>query len=113
MDDAHQSSTTITVKGLRTPLPLFCISSTHETTTYTWEKLGQPGVSFPSQPVIYVNEIGLYRCQLTDSFDDTTVESNIISVEVKPGKFNIQFIAYMLSIQSIIFYLHVAVHCQW
>ena len=83
---AHQSLTTITVKGLKSPLPLFCISPTHETTKYTWEKLGQPSVSFPSEPVIYVNEVGLYRCQLTDNFDETTVESNIISVEVKPGK---------------------------
>ncbi len=75
----------MTVKSLLSPIPLYCVSSEHATTIYKWHKLGQPQFTFPPTPVVYVAEVGLYKCEMTDHLNDVTMESSVVAVEVEPG----------------------------
>ena len=53
---------------------LYCVSSTHGHCEYTWRKIGEvdhDGKCFPSTPVIYVKEGGLYQCAVKTGSDKT------------------------------------------
>lgn len=79
---AYQSPSNIKVDKLHRPIPLICIAIQHEYATYEWTKLGS-NVSYPSTPVIHINEIGLYQCHVTCG--DMNADSMVMSVEVNPG----------------------------
>lgn len=65
----HQSGSDVVVNSLRSPVPLYCLPNVHGKCAYKWQKIGHPIAEFPSTPVLYVREVGLYKCQVivTDS----------------------------------------------
>ena len=65
-------------------IPLHCVLSRHSTTTYHWEKLGETEKLFPSTPVIYVNEAGLFQCKVESGGMEE--ESSVIALQVQPGR---------------------------
>lgn len=81
----YQSPIDIVVEDLKKPIPLVCISSFHgdNRSKYFWEKLGEPTVTFPNSPAVYINEIGLYKCHV--SFEAQRLSSRIICVSLSKG----------------------------
>ena len=58
-----QSPSLIKLTRWNSAVTLYCISSHHGNCSYAWKKLGDEGGRvFPSTPVVYVNEGGLYQC---------------------------------------------------
>ena len=60
-----QSPSVIKLTAKHPLVILYCVSSTHGHCNYIWRKIGQvahEGKQFPSTPVIYVKEGGLYQC---------------------------------------------------
>ena len=49
---------------------LYCISSTHGHCEYAWRKIGDiEEKQFPSSPVIYIKDGGLYQCMVKTGDD--------------------------------------------
>ena len=65
-------------------IPLYCVSSQHSTTTYRWEKLGETEKLSPSTPVIYVDEVGLFKCEMGSG--GLEEESSVIALQIQPGR---------------------------
>ena len=82
---ACQSPTSITVSSFIKAATLYCVASNHGTCTYHWKKHGGGQSNFPSSPVIYVNEGGVYQCLIkTENSED--VSSRTIRVHITIGK---------------------------
>jgi len=64
----------VVVTSFRNPVPLYC----HGNCTYKWQKMGKLPAEFPCTPIIFVREVGLYKCQV--SATNSTLDSAIISV---------------------------------
>lgn len=79
---SSQSPKYVAVNKLSRPIPLLCVSSCHVSSTYKWKKLGSVA-TYPSTPIIYVTEVGLYLCSV--KFGTKTAESDLLAVEVRPG----------------------------
>jgi len=64
---------------IKVTVAYYYMSSKHGSCIYHWRKIGDyEGLNFPSTPVIYINEGGLYQCKVTN--DDDSVQSKIIRV---------------------------------
>ena len=74
----------ISIRHLMCAIPLYCVSSQHSTTTYHWEKLGETEKLFPSTPVIYVDEVGLFQCKVESGGMEE--QSSVIALQVQPGR---------------------------
>ena len=81
---AWESPSKLVVSNFREAVMIFCLSSLHGANTYHWEKLGDATRQFPSTPVIYVNEGGLYQCSL--KLDSHVIRGSIVTVRVELGK---------------------------
>ena len=59
-----QSPTTITLHTIIEPVALYFIASLHGQCSYMWRRVGDDTTElvYPSAPVIYVTEPGLYQC---------------------------------------------------
>ena len=79
----YQSPSEISVSSITHAIPLYCVSSHHCTSIYHWMKLGESTTSFPSTPVIYVDEVGLFQCKVESG--DVAEQSTVIALEVQPG----------------------------
>lgn len=77
-----QSNTTITVNDLQKAVPLICVSSKHGACRYEWTQLGT-STHFPSTPVIYANEVGIYQCEVVTAEDRAC--SLLMALKVTPG----------------------------
>lgn len=66
-------------------LALYCFCTFHPSCKYKWQKLGTQ-CNFPSSPVIYIDEVGLYQC--TAKYGSNEVQGKIIDVDVEIGEFN-------------------------
>lgn len=78
----HENLASIVVESMQKPVVLYCIASYHGGCKYDWRKVGEKK-KFPSTPVIYVNEPGMYQC-----FAKTTnncVLSDLMRVVVRPS----------------------------
>lgn len=81
---AYESPQVVSVASFRKAIALYCISSLHPHTEYSWEFIGGSG-EFPSTPVIFINRSGLYRCTLIH--DAMKLFGKVITVRVDLGKF--------------------------
>ena len=63
-------------------MALYCVSSTHAATEYFWQKIGSTK-RFPSTPVIYTNEAGLYQCCL--KYSGREIKGKIVTVHLDVG----------------------------
>jgi len=72
----HQSNSDMVVKSCTACLPTVC-----DKCTYKWQEIGKPA-EFPSTPVVFVREVGLYNCQVIAA--DCNLDSAIISVRILP-----------------------------
>lgn len=83
-----QSPQSITVSSFKEAVSLYCISSNHGSCTYHWKKFGERGrSSFPSSPVVYVNEGGVYQCSIkSDDIETEEVFSRTIQVFTNIGE---------------------------
>lgn len=78
----HQSPGKVFLQDGKT-IPLYCVTSGHSLDyVYQWKRgsLSLHGNS----PVLWVNKVGSYICNITHSVDNTQTASNVITVE---GKF--------------------------
>ena len=75
----------ITVKSYSDCITLYCISSKHEESSYTWKMLSKPNLAFPNTPVLYVKGDGLYQCTVSRGTGRMFVTSEVISIDVQPG----------------------------
>lgn len=68
-------------------MALYCLALTHPDCTYLWQIIGKPATeSFPSTPIIYVNEAGMYQCEIT--YDNSKkMKGKVINVRVEIGRF--------------------------
>lgn len=82
-----QSKDVIIVRSMSDAVCLYCISSKHEESTYTWKKLGSASTVFPNTPVLYVKGSGLYECRVSTGLDARRmfVTSHVFSIDVQPG----------------------------
>ena len=68
---------------------LYCLSSKNRSCSYQWSWFGANGrLEFPSTPVVYVNEGGLYQCEVDDNND--SLLSKLINVCLD-GEYDIAF----------------------
>ena len=67
-----QSQALVTVSSFRKAVALYCVASNHGSCAYHWRKFGVKGrLVFPSSPVVYVNEGGVYQCEIkSDGAED-------------------------------------------
>ena len=54
-----QCNDNITVQSISDAVCLYCISSKHKQSTYTWKKMDDATAVFPNTPVVYVKDSGL------------------------------------------------------
>lgn len=78
-----QSRDEIVVNSFIKPVALYCLASTHQKCVYKWQKMGSHE-TFPNTPVLYVKHSGLYYWSV--STGDMRLESDVINVEIHPGK---------------------------
>lgn len=81
---AWESPSELVVNNFREAVMLYCLSSFHGASTYYWKKFGNASSHYPSTPVIYVHEGGLYQCSI--KLDSHTIQGSIINVRVELGK---------------------------
>ena len=81
----YQSDSDIKVSSFQKAIPLICIASTHgaDGCNYCWHKLGEPSRKFPNSPAVFVNRIGLYKCDV--EFQAIRLSSTVISITVTIG----------------------------
>ena len=80
-----QSPTSVTVSLFREAVTLYCVASSHGKCTYHWKKFGRGKSTFPSSPVIYINEGGLYQC-IIKTGEEKEISSRVIRVYANIGK---------------------------
>ncbi len=73
------------VNSFQAPVPLYCVASTHGNGTYNWQKIGTPALEFPSTPVLFVQEVGLFKCAVVGVDGDLILDYAVICVRVEPG----------------------------
>jgi len=61
---------------------IYCIASTHGHCNYEWHRFGKDD-KYPSTPVIYIIEAGLYQC--TATMGSQSVRGNVVNVSVSIG----------------------------
>jgi len=85
----QKSPTTITVNTISESVALYCISSWHEQCSYAWRRIGDEVdlAPYPSTPVIYIKEGGLYQCTATSKYSAKRTLGKIISLIVDAGQF--------------------------
>ena len=79
-----QSSKEVNVSHFHSPVPLIAVPSFHnKQTEYKWMMMGSPSamLQFPSSPVLFVHEAGLYHCQI--SCESKIVTASMIHVMLK------------------------------
>lgn len=83
-----QSPTSIKVSSFRKAVTLYCVASNHGLCTYHWRKFGERGrFTFPSSPVVYVNEGGVYQCTIkSDDVEKEDTFSRTIRVYAQIGE---------------------------
>ena len=80
-----QSHPTQVVSSFKEALPLYCISSAHNSCTYHWKDVEDSSRQFTASPVVYVNKSGVYQC--TVMCGTSKVSAKLISVVVALGKY--------------------------
>lgn len=82
---AQESPSVVIVSGFTKAVALYCLSSVHCHTRYKWRAIGpaEESAVFPSTPVIYVNQSGLFQCVL--KYGSSEIEGSIIAVRVDFG----------------------------
>lgn len=73
----------VIVKNFREPVALYCVSSTHAGSQYSWSTIVGETREFPSTPVIYVNKGGVYQC--TVKFEGKKITGKVVTVRVDVG----------------------------
>lgn len=82
-----QSPTSIKVSSFRNAVTLYCVASNHGLCKYHWRKFGEKGrLTFPSSPVVYVNEGGVYQCTIKSDLEEEDTFSRTIRVYANIGK---------------------------
>lgn len=78
----HQTTATVISKG--SVVPIFCVVPNHSLgTTYQWSKHGAMKHKFlDNTPVMWVDEPGIYRCQVEQRGMDVVYSADIV---VKAG----------------------------
>ena len=84
---AEQIPTVVVVKNFHKSCTLYCLSSSHGRCKYEWKMFGYPSKVFPSTPVVYVKQQGLYMCTVLHK--DYSEPSKVIEVKLDVGKFTV------------------------
>lgn len=81
----YQSDRDIKVSSFQKAIPLIYIASPRgiDGCNYCWHKLGEPSRNFPNSPAVFVNKIGLYKCDV--EFRAMRLSSAVISITVTIG----------------------------
>ena len=78
-----QSPHNISVSSTKDGVPMYCVASRHENCKYSWHKFGDKDQKYPSTPLLYVTEAGLYQCTVT--FGCEKRRGAVITVKVIAG----------------------------
>ena len=57
-----ESPALVIIENFLDAVTLYCVSSTHAGSQYTWSTIVGEPMEFSSTPVIYVNKGGVYQC---------------------------------------------------
>ena len=71
------------VENFLDAVTLYCVSSTHAGSQYTWSTIVGEPMEFPSTPVIYVNKGGLYQCIV--KFKEKEIKGKLVTICVDVG----------------------------
>ena len=82
-----QSPSVVKITVWKDVVTLYCLCSEHGQCDYQWTKLGETsGHNFPSSPIIYVSNGGVYRCIVKTAVK--TITGRIIRVYANIGQPN-------------------------
>lgn len=78
-----ESPELVIVENFLEPVTLYCVSSTHGGSQYTWSTIVGEAREFPSTPIIYVNKEGIYQCIV--KFEGKEIKGKVVTVRVDVG----------------------------
>ena len=82
-----QSPKTITVPDLLKAVPLVCIPNLLDISVNCrcqWKCITRRDVIYSSSPILYVQQIGMYRCVVVDDAEMKLAESHYMEVVLEP-----------------------------
>lgn len=83
----YQTAEKIVVSHFHDPIPLCVIPSCHSLSTeYKWLLLGYPEslLGFPSSPVVFVHQEGVYQCTITCGERSVTPHLMTVKLQAEP-----------------------------